>query len=207
MIPLNEIVETFFGELPEVGKPCVLVRIAGCNLACDYCDTSDNEIVREWLSAKDLADRILASERENVMITGGEPLLCARTAELIEMLLDSGLRIVLETNGSIPLSCVPEGAIKSVDIKTPSSGHAGCFLESNLNYISPKDTVKFVMGNRQDFDWSIKEIERLDLIGRAELVFSPVWGKLEPAALAEWILETKMPIRLSIQIHKIIGIK
>lgn len=207
MIPLNDFVETLMGELPEVGRPCVLVRIAGCNLACKWCDTGDNKLVRERLSVAELAGRIHSTGRKLVLITGGEPLLCDETPELIAELLQSGLKVVVETNGSIPLDNVPPGAIKSVDVKTPSSRHSDSFLESNLKLMTSKDTLKFVIANREDFEWSLQRLDEFRLSSGADIVFSPVWGEIDATALAEWILDTKLPIRLSIQIHKIIGIK
>ncbi len=206
MIPLNEMVETFIGEIPVIGQPCVLVRIAGCNLDCDWCDT-DKEHISERITVDELYNRIMDTDREWVLITGGEPMLCARTAELIEKLIESNRKIVLETNGSIPLDSVPKEIVKSVDIKTPSSGHAGCFLESNLRYIDKIDCVKFVIANRQDFDWALGEIDRFNLFKIGQVVFSPVWDRMQASKLSEWILQTGLPIRLSIQIHKIIGIK
>lgn len=206
MIPLSEMVETFIGEVPEVGQPCALVRIAGCNLACDWCDT-EKEFISERITVEKLHSRIMNTGREWVLITGGEPLLCARTVELIDKLIESNRRIVLETNGSIPLDCVPMKVIKSVDMKTPSSGHAGCFLDSNLMFIGKGDYVKFIISNRQDFDWALEEIENYGLINHCQIVFSPAWKQMNASELAGWILQTGLPIRLSIQIHKIIGIK
>ncbi len=200
-------VETLMGELPEVGRPCVLVRLAGCNLACKWCDTTDNKFVRERLTVSELAGRIRSTGRELVMITGGEPLLCEETPELIAELLEMGLRVVVETNGSLPLDKIPPDAIKSIDVKTPSSGHSESFLESNLKFITSKDTLKFVVANRDDFEWSLRRLDEFEFSSDADIVFSPVWGEIDAKTLAEWILETKMPFRLSIQIHKIIGIK
>lgn len=206
MIPLNEIVETFIGEIPEIGQPCVLMRITGCNLNCDWCDT-DKEYVSERVTVEELYKRIMDTGREWVLITGGEPMFCGQTAELIEKLIDSNRKIVLETNGSIPLDCVPAKVIKSVDMKTPSSGHAGSFLDSNLQFIGDSDYIKFIISNRQDFDWALEEIENYGLLKHCQVVFSPAWERMEASELAEWILQTGLPIRLSIQIHKIIGIK
>jgi 7-carboxy-7-deazaguanine synthase len=200
-------VETLMGELPEVGRPCVLVRLAGCNLACKWCDTTDNKFVRERVTVSELAGRIHSTGRELVMITGGEPLLCEQTPELIAELLEMGLRVVVETNGSLPLDKIPPDAIKSIDVKTPSSGHSESFLESNLKFITSKDTLKFVVANRDDFEWSLRRLDEFEFSSDADIVFSPVWGEIDAKTLAEWILETKMPFRLSIQIHKIIGIK
>ncbi len=207
MIPLNEFVETVIGEGPHSGIPCVLIRIAGCNLACDWCDTSDNKFIKERVPPAMLADRVADTGRDMVLITGGEPLLCAATIELMKELIEREIKILLESNGSIPLDRVPKEVVKSVDVKTPSSGHAGSFLQSNLDFITREDSVKFVIANRQDFDWSVGQIEKHNLLNRTTVIFSPVWDRLESKALAEWILETGSPIRLSMQLHKIIGIK
>jgi len=206
MIPINEIVETLIGEVHNIGEPCVLVRVAGCNLDCNWCDTN-HQAINERISAQEVAERVEKTGRGWALVTGGEPLLCPVTADLLAKLVNRGINVLLETNGSIPLDRVPAKVVKSVDMKTPSSGHAGCFLESNLEFIFKNDYVKFVITNRQDFDWALVNIEKYSLFEMTNVAFSPVWGIMNPGELAKWILETGLPIRLSIQLHKIIGIK
>ena len=206
MIPLNQFVETIIGEGPRAGTPCVLIRIAGCNLDCEWCDTLDKNVIQEYVAPSELARRAVSTRRQWALITGGEPLLCESTPELAQIILDSRMKVVVETNGSFPLDSLPKAVEKSVDIKTPSSGCAGTFLETNLKLLNWKDSIRFVIANQKDFDWSLDEIVRLNLINVTDVYFSPVWGRMSPTELMVWILDSHLPVKLSLQMHKIMGV-
>ncbi len=204
MFSISEIVETIIGEEPCAGYPCVIVRMSGCNLDCAWCDTPLRDVVSASYSAVELLNIVKRSERPWALITGGEPLLHKETPKLADLLLNAGISVLVETNGTLDIGNLPSEAVKSVDIKTPSSGFAGSFLESNAALIGPRDAAKFVIADRTDFDWAISEAERLGIIGST--IFSPVAERLKPKLLAEWIIESRRPIRLSVQLHKILGL-
>jgi len=207
VIPLNEFTETLIGEEPHAGEQCVLIRIAGCNLDCRWCDTPDREKIIERVETDELADRAVKTGRPWALVTGGEPMNCDETPELLGALLSREICVLMETNGSFSLEKVPPEVVKSVDIKTPSSGFAGRFMESNLEFLDRKDVAKFVIADRNDFDWALNEIERLDLFSKSGVIFSPVWEIMEPKVLVRMILDCGLPVRLSVQLHKILRIK
>lgn len=205
-LKVSEMVETLIGEEPAAGYPCLLIRLSGCNLRCKWCDTqSKNEFVEDY-SVVELIVKAQKTALPWILLTGGEPLLQPETPCLVKGLIESGFKVLIETNGTVDLSDLPKEVVKSVDIKTPSSGYAGSFLEANLPYITEHDALKFVIENRADYNWALSEIKRLELKSGTQIIFSPVFEKLEAAELASWILNQKLPIRLSIQIHKILGI-
>ncbi len=203
MLKVSELVETLIGEEPAAGFPCLLVRLTGCNLACSWCDTRAKISVGEDFTVDRLLEIASRVERRWILITGGEPLLQPECPALAERLVSAGFRVLIETNGTADISRLPKEVVKSVDDKTPSSGHAGTFLQGNLQHLSPEDAVKFVIADRGDFDWAIAEADSLGIWTRAQVVFSPVFGHLDPSLLAEWILEKSLPIRLSAQLHKL----
>jgi len=207
MIAISEILETLIGEEPCCGYPCTLIRISGCNLDCEWCDTPRKNDENEVFSIDDIVKRVEKNDREWVLLTGGEPLLCDDSIELMRMLIEKGFKILLETNGSMPLDKVPKTVVKSVDFKVPSSGHAGSFLPWNLVHMNAHDYVKFVVADNKDIDYAIEQIKNHRLENRTNILFSPVYGVMDPAYLAKIILEKRIPARLSLQIHKMIGIK
>ena len=182
------------------------LAITGGNLDCKWCDTPNRDEVKERLTPEAIAERAAETGKRWVLITGGEPLLCEETPRLIREILKNRMFVLLETNGTLSLADIPAEVHKSVDIKTPSSGHAGSFYTPNINLLMKKDAVKFVIANKADFDWAIGEIERLNLTAVTQVLLSPVWRRMAPRRLAEMILESEMPLRLSIQIHKILKI-
>lgn len=201
-----QITEIFFsiqGESSQAGMPCVFVRTTGCHLRCVWCDTDYafyggtdmpiEEIVRE-------VERI-GRGCKLVEITGGEPLLQKDTGRLAGLLLSKGYTVLCETSGSLDIGVLPAGVVKIMDIKCPGSGEADHNLWSNLEKLGPADEIKFVIGDRADYEWALGVIGERGLAGRT-LLFAPVWGQLDLKTLAEWMLEDNAPARLQTQLHK-----
>jgi len=187
-----------------MGLPCVFVRLAGCNLRCTYCDTQYAYDPEFTLSVEEIIKEVEKYQSVKLVeLTGGEPLLQNDSTALMNKLIEKGYTVLLETNNSISLKEVPNEIIKIVDFKTPSSGMSDKMLWDNIQYFHDKDELKFVIADRKDFDWGLAIIDRYDLI-KFSILFSPVFKKLESAELAKWILETKMPIRLNVQLHKLL---
>ncbi len=202
ILRINEIFTSIQGEGTHVGRPMHFVRLSGCNLNCIYCDTSDNKS-GAYFSIDEIIEKVGTPWTYPVFITGGEPLMQEESLFLIIQLLSGNREVHLETNGSLDLSAVAPKAFKSVDIKTPGSGAAGSFLESNLDFITSRDDIKFIMTSRDDFNWAVDVIKDWRLLEKTlNLIFQPAWGFVEPAILAEWILSCGLSVRLSIQIHK-----
>jgi len=180
------------------------VRLAGCNLRCTYCDTKYAYEPEFTLSVEGIIKEVEKYYPVKLVeITGGEPLLQKESVELMKLLVKKEYTVLLETNNSISLKDVPDQVIKIVDFKTPSSGVCNSILWDNIKYFNDHDELKFVIANRQDFDWALGIIQKYDLL-KYQILFSPVHEKLDKRILAEWILETGLPIRLNIQLHKVI---
>lgn len=201
---VNEIFLSIQGESSFVGLPCVFVRLAGCNLGCEWCDTPyarapEDSVV---MGLDEVIAEVTGYGRQLVEITGGEPLLQEETIPLAERLLASGRKVLLETNGTVSLKKVPAGVVKIVDIKCPSSGFEGSFLTENLDYMVDDDEVKFVIGDRADFDFA-KNFYQAHLEGLAiKVLFAPVTDVLHPDVLADWILSEGLGVRLQVQMHR-----
>ncbi len=201
---ISEIFTSIQGESSFAGLPCTFIRFAGCNLRCHYCDTpyaleGGMELEPDQIVSKVRECGISLNE-----ITGGEPLLQEECYFLIRLLLNEGNTVLLETNGSIALDRVDRGVIKIMDMKCPSSGMTEQMDFSNINYLSRQDEVKFVIGSREDFDWARKVICDYELLDRCKVLISPLQPNLEAKQAAQWILEEKLPVRLQLQLHKII---
>ena len=205
MLNLSEIFFSIQGESSYAGLPCIFIRLAGCNLRCKYCDTKYSYKTRFQNTPNQIVESIRSFlPVKLVEITGGEPLLQDEIYELITLLHESHYKILLETNGSINLKKVPEYVTKIIDIKCPSSGFKNSFDEKNLNFLSQnKDEIKFVISDKNDYDWSKEEIDILNL-NKYRILFSPVFSVLNSQDLAEWIIKDKLNIRLQLQLHKYI---
>lgn len=199
---ISEVFYSIQGESTYAGLPFVFVRLAGCNLSCSYCDTEYARKGGMDMTVEEVMERVRAFPCKRVEITGGEPLLQKETYILMERFLREGYRVLLETNGSIDLKDVDGRVVKIVDVKVPGSG--GTFLMKNLSYLTPEDELKFVIGNREDYEWSRRFIRDHGLEERVKILFSPVYGRLTPGDLAGWILEDGLRVRLQIQLHKVI---
>ncbi|MCK5833942.1 radical SAM protein [bacterium] len=203
MLKVSELIETLIGEEPYAGFPCFLIRLSGCNLACNWCDTQAKNIISTEFTVDTLVRMAIESRRPWVLLTGGEPLIQQECPILAFRLLDSGMNVLVETNGTMDISILPKRVIKSVDNKTPSSGHADSFNEVNLQHLSANDALKFVIADHKDFDWAIQQVDSFNLWDKTQIVFSPVSNELDPTILAQWIIQSKYPIRLSTQFHKL----
>jgi len=195
------------GESTHAGRLCFFIRLAGCNLGCAYCDTPEAKAPSSGLEVS-VAELVRLAEESGlklVEITGGEPLLQDATPALCAALLARNFEVMVETNGSLPISTLPEGVVRVMDCKCPSSGESGSNLHGNFAFLTAKDEVKFVIGGREDYDFALSLIrsERLDAKTR-NLLLSPVAGRLDHQLLASWMLEDKVPARFHIQLHKII---
>ena len=204
------VVEQFLsvqGESSYAGKLCWFIRLAGCNLNCSYCDTTYAKKTMDGvpIAIDVLVEKAIASKAEIIEVTGGEPLLQAETVELCEKLLTTGLTILIETNGSLPLDQLPDSVIKVMDVKLPSSGESGNILYDNFTMLHPADEVKFVIANRADYDFAKNIIEQyLSVDLTREILFSPVWDQITPATLARWVVADKLQVRVQLQLHKYI---
>lgn len=201
---VNEIFHSIQGESSFSGFPCVFVRLTYCNLRCTYCDTA-----YAFHEGKPMSlDEILLAVREFgcplVEVTGGEPLLQKDSLELLSRLCDEGYTVLLETGGSLDIGPVDRRVRRIVDFKCPGSGMERSNHWENVLLLTPQDEVKFVVRDRQDFDWSVGKIRQYGLSARAPILFSPVFGALEPIDLARWMLEGGVKGRMQIQLHKVI---
>jgi len=195
------------GESTFAGYPCTFVRLHGCNLACRYCDTPESRAAATPVrrrAVREVMDEIRAHGCFLVEITGGEPMLQPATPALCDGLLTEGYTVLLETNGSIPLAEVPAAVVKIVDVKTPSSRMQDSFRSENLACLRPPDQLKFVVADSHDFRWACRFLQRHRVPEGVEILFSPVHSRLEPAQLAGWLLEKRLPARLQIQLHKLL---
>ncbi|NNF99262.1 MAG: radical SAM protein [Desulfobacteraceae bacterium] len=202
---VNEIFYSIQGESLYAGRPCVFIRLTGCNLRCTYCDTTYAYEEGKEHSLKDIVRRISAYGCNLVEITGGEPLLQDETGPLVSHLLAKGFEVLLETNGSRDISGVDADCIKIVDIKCPSSGEHDKNDMDNLVRVSPADQLKFVIGDRHDYEFA-KSVLAIPppRIPRDHILFSPVHGRIPADELASWILEDRLETRLHLQLHKLI---
>ncbi|HJN75120.1 MAG TPA: radical SAM protein [Myxococcota bacterium] len=202
---VSEIYTSVQGESTHAGRPCVFVRLTGCNLRCSWCDSAFTFTGGERRSIDAVVDEALSHGIGLVEVTGGEPLLQRQCLVLLQRLVDRGAEVLLETSGSISTEGVPAEVRVILDLKAPDSGEADSNDLGNIPRLRPHDEVKFVLASRRDFDWAVAFVRAHDLGQRVTAVlFSPVWGALEPATLVEWLLSSGVPARLGLQIHKVI---
>lgn len=205
-LKVNEIFYSIQGESSFIGIPCVFVRLTGCNLRCSYCDTRYAYEEGTLWDIPDILDRISSYHCPLVEITGGEPLLQEETPLLIRDLLDRGCHVLLETNGSRPIRTIDERCVRIVDIKCPSSGESRSNDYRNLDDLTGQDEIKFVLGERKDYDFAKEILISRNLANRISHppIFSPVTNSLDPKKLVRWILEDHLPVRFQLQLHKIL---
>jgi 7-carboxy-7-deazaguanine synthase len=210
---VNEIFHSVQGEGSRAGRPCLFIRLTGCPLRCVYCDTAYAFYEGEMMELEAILDQVRSRlgapmagpNAPFVELTGGEPLAHPDAPALLRTLLDAGYQVALETAGSHDLSVVPRAVVKIVDRKTPGSGEAGRWLESNLEHmVSGQDELKFVLNGKDDYAWAREWCAARDVLGRLEVLFSPVWGALDPAWLAGQIVRDRLPVRFQLQLHKVV---
>ncbi|MDO9269316.1 MAG: 7-carboxy-7-deazaguanine synthase QueE [Methylobacter sp.] len=204
LLRITEIFYSLQGESNTVGLPTVFIRLTGCPLRCVYCDTAYAFTGGE----KTGIDAIIAQAEQYgtqyITVTGGEPLAQPGCLELMTKLLDKGYVVSLETSGALDVSKVDQRVVKVMDLKTPSSGELSRNCYQNIEYLTAKDQVKFVIGNDSDYDWSKSILTEYDLPNLCEILFSPVMGQQNPTELAEKILKDRLPVRFQLQLHKIL---
>lgn len=204
MLKVNEIFYSIQGESTYAGLPCVFIRLTYCNLRCSYCDTEYAFYEGKEMSLDDILNEVKKFDCQLVEVTGGEPLFQQESFTLMSKLCDEGYKVLLETSGSISIENVDKRVTIIMDLKTPSSKMMKKNLYSNINFLKPDDEVKFVIGNREDYEWSKKIIEDYDLQKKCRILMSCVFGELSNVELATWILEDKLPVRFQVQLHKYI---
>ena len=201
---VHEIYRSLQGESTFAGLPCVFVRLTACHLRCNYCDTAHAFGQGDPWTIDEVVDRALALGDRLVEITGGEPLLQPEVFPLMSRLADAGRTVLLETSGTLDIAPVDPRVRIILDLKTPGSGEADANLLANLGLLKRTDEVKFVISDRSDFDWSVDQVRARDLLGRCPILFGAVADRLDPSDLAAWVLETGLPIRLQVQLHKLL---
>jgi 7-carboxy-7-deazaguanine synthase len=207
---ITEIFHSIQGESTWAGLPCTFVRLTGCPLRCVWCDTEYSFHGGEKMSIDDIVARVDAIGTPLVEITGGEPLIHRNAFVLAERLLDRGCTVLVETSGAVDIAPLDPRTHRIMDLKCPDSGESARNLWSNLEHLTERDEVKFVIASRADYEWARNAIRERGLAGRVQegrlraLLFSPVWGALDLQQLAEWILEDRLPVRYQVQLHKII---
>jgi 7-carboxy-7-deazaguanine synthase len=201
---IHEIYRSLQGESTFAGLPCVFIRLTACHLRCVYCDTPHAFSQGEVLGLDDVLARAVELGDDLVELTGGEPLLQAEVYPLMTRLADAGKTILLETSGAVDTIAVDPRVRIILDIKTPGSGEAAANIWGNLDRLKPIDEVKVVVCNRDDFDWAAGIVREHGLLGRCPVLFSAAFGSVSPTELASWILESRLPVRLQLQQHKIL---
>ena len=203
-LKINEIYYSVQGESTHAGRPCIFIRLTYCNLRCSYCDTE-----YAFYDGKDMEITYIMSEIKRwdcnlVEVTGGEPLFQDECIDLLNELVNSNYEVMLETGGSLSISDVPKKVVKIVDFKCPSSGMVKKNLWSIADDLQAHDEVKFVIGNREDFDWAKDRITEYSMDKICTLLFSPTFGEINPQQIVEWILAENLPVRMQLQMHKMI---
>ena len=199
--------ETFIsllGESTLAGLPAFFIRLSGCNLRCTYCDTTYAYEEGGTRSVESLVETVRGSSQRLVLVTGGEPLLQKGTNMLLEELIRAGLEVMVETNGSLPIRGIDSRVRRVVDIKCPGSGMSSHNLWSNLEILTPRDEVKFIISDQDDFTWALEVATRYRLPDRLPVLISPVFGALPLSEVAAWIVKSGFPLRLNLQMHKYI---
>jgi 7-carboxy-7-deazaguanine synthase len=201
-VKLTEIFLSIQGEADTVGWPTVFVRLTGCPLRCQYCDTQYAFYGGEWHGVAQVVERVRAYGVSHVCVTGGEPLAQKGCPALLRALCDAGCQVSLETSGALDVAAVDARVTRVVDLKTPGSGEMARNRMANLDLLRPSEQVKFVICDRVDFEWARDLVRQLQLHARCMVLFSPSAAQLPAVELAKWILEERLPVRLQIQLHK-----
>jgi 7-carboxy-7-deazaguanine synthase len=205
MLTVNEVFHSIQGESSYAGLPCAFVRLTACDLRCTWCDTPYAFYEGRKREVADVLAEVASYGCRLVEVTGGEPLLQPDVYPLMQGLLDAGHDVLLETGGHVSIERVPAGVVRIMDVKCPGSGEAAAMCWDNLARLGPRDEVKFVIGDRADYEYARTVMQRGDWTSRvAAVLFSPVHGQLPPADLTAWVLADRLPVRVQLQVHKYI---
>ncbi len=203
-LKVNEIFYSIQGESTHTGRPCIFIRLTYCNLRCTWCDTEYAFHEGKDVSFEDILTKIAGYKCKLVEITGGEPLVQKNVIPFMNLLCDEGYEVLLETGGHMDITPVDKRVKRIMDIKCPGSGESGRMKWENLELLTGSDEIKFVILDREDFDWAVQKINEYRLDGKVPLIFSPVWEECPPSDLADWLKKSGMDARLQIQLHKLI---
>lgn len=204
-LKVHEIYRSIQGESSFAGRPCVFVRLTGCQMRCSWCDSEHAFYEGAWRSLEEILAEVAGHGCPLVEITGGEPLLQPAVHPLMTALADAGHEVLLETGGGLDIAAVDPRVHRILDVKCPGSGEAANNRWENLACLRPGDELKFVLAGRADYDWAVATLAARGLAQRGVPIhFSPVWGELDPAELAAWILADRLPVRLGVQLHKVL---
>ena len=202
---ITEIFYSLQGETRTAGLPTVFVRLTGCPLRCHWCDTEYAFSGGKRMSLTEISEQVAQHNARYVTVTGGEPLAQPNCQALLTMLADQGYEVSLETSGAMSLADVDLRIVKVMDLKPPASGESHRNLYENIQYLDSKDQLKFVIADRNDYDWSVSKLIEHNLADKvSDVLFSPVNGEVGPAQLAGWILEDQLPVRFQLQLHRYI---
>ena len=201
-LKITEIFYSIQGESSSIGWPTVFVRLTGCPLRCQYCDTEYAFYGGQWMQFDEILAQVASYGAEYVTVTGGEPLAQKRCIGLLQQLCEANYRVSLETSGALDISAVDSRVSRVVDIKTPGSGEESRNLWRNIEHLSSHDQLKFVICSREDYLWSRDKLSELSLPDGLPVMFSPSFDQVDQTALAEWILEDRLPVRYQLQMHK-----
>jgi 7-carboxy-7-deazaguanine synthase len=204
MLRVTEIFHSIQGESTHAGRPCVFVRLTGCNLRCVWCDTAYAFHGGRSMSLDQVLETVRSYGCRWVEITGGEPLLQDDAYPLMQALVDDGYSVLVETGGSLPIARVPHGVRRIVDVKCPASGEVERNRWENIAELREGDELKFVLAGREDYEWASTQVRARELDRHAPVLFSAVHGGLDAGEMARWVLDDRLPVRVQLQLHKLL---
>jgi 7-carboxy-7-deazaguanine synthase len=204
LIRITEIFYSLQGESTTVGLPTVFIRLTGCPLRCQYCDTAYAFNGGQRQSLETILSTVKDYSCQTICVTGGEPLAQPACLSLLKALCDAGYHVSLETSGACDIALVDKRVMVVMDLKTPDSQECEKNLFSNIIHLKPTDQIKFVLCSREDYDWACQIIQTHSLNEKVQLLFSPSWNQLNPTELADWIVSDHLPVRFQLQLHKIL---
>ena len=203
-LKINEIYKSIQGESTYMGLPCTFIRFTYCNLRCSYCDTEYAFYEGKDIEIDTIIKKVNKLKTKLVEVTGGEPLIQGGCINLLHKLIKNGNDVLIETGGALSIEKIPKEVIVILDIKCPSSNMSDKNLWTNINFLKKEDQVKFVIGDREDYEWTKKILKKYNLNTKCEILFSPIFNKIEPKIIVDWIMEDNLDVRFQLQIHKFI---
>jgi len=201
-LKINEIFFSIQGETTKSGLPTIFIRLTGCPLRCVYCDTEYAFHDGDKITLTEIMEKISDYKTKQITVTGGEPLAQKNCRPLLKMLCDAGYDVSLETSGALDIQNIDARVARIVDLKTPASGEVDKNLYENMQHLTTHDQVKFVICDRQDYEWSKEKLDEYNLNKQCDVLFSASHGEIQNSQLADWILQDQLPVRLQIQLHK-----